>query len=475
MRLPEGVGPIHIIGIGGIGMSAIAEVLHARGVKVQGSDQSAGANVARLQALGIPVAVGHRPENLGTAKHIVISSAVKPGNAEFDAARAQGLTIIRRAEILAEIMRNHATISVTGTHGKTTTTSILAHLLTASGSDPTVITGGVIVDWGSNARLGKSQWMVVEADESDGTFARLPTQFGVVTNIDAEHLDYFGTVEAMHGEFETFYRNIPFYGLIVTCLDHPVVTGMINKLDLRRDGRRLLTYGAHADADLRLLNARIDGRTTVFDACLSDRVRGGARLLSGLRVPVPGRHNALNALAAWAVASEVGIADEVLRHALARFSGVERRFQLTGTWNGVEIIDDYAHNPSKIAAALHAARGCTKGHVIAVFEPHRFTRVRDSWDDFCRSFSDADHVIVLPMYTAGENPIEGISSASLADGIIKAGHASVSVVAQATDVAGLVRQWAKPNDMVIYCGAGRSSGWAHALAKDLAAAGGRAP
>ena len=365
-------------------------------------------------------------------------------------------------------MRDHATISVTGTHGKTTTTSILAYLLTACGADPTVITGGVLVDWGTNARLGQSPWMVVEADESDGTFARLPTQIGVVTNIDPEHLDYFGTVEAMHAEFATFYRNIPFYGLIVTCLDHPVVAEMISKLDLRRDGRRLLTYGAHADADLRLRDARIEGRTTVFDASFSDRVRGGARDLKGLRIPVPGRHNALNALAAWAIAGEVGIGDEPLRQALANFSGVERRFQLAGSWNGVEIIDDYAHNPSKIAAALHAARGCTKGRVIAVFEPHRFTRVRDSWDDFCRSFRDADHVVVLPLYTAGEAPIEGITSASLADGIGKAGHASVVAVAQAADVTGLVRQWARPDDMVIYCGAGRSSGWAHALAKELA-------
>ena len=469
MRLPEGTGPIHIIGIGGIGMSAIAEVLHARGIQVQGSDQSAGANVTRLQSLGIPVAVGHHAENLGAARYIVVSSAVKSGNPELDAARALGMTLIRRAEMLAEIMRGHATISVTGTHGKTTTTSILAHLLTACGADPTVITGGVIVDWGSNARLGKSKWMVVEADESDGTFARLPTQIGVVTNIDPEHLDYFGSVEVMHTEFETFYRNIPFYGLIVTCLDHPVVARMIDKLDLRRDGRRLLTYGEHADADLQLLDARIEGRSTVFNAQLSDRVRGGARVLNALRIPMPGRHNALNALAAWAVASEVGIDDGALRHALAKFSGVERRFQIAGTWNGVEIIDDYAHNPAKIVAALQSARGCTTGQVIAVFEPHRFSRVRDSWSDFCRSFGDANHVIVLPMYTAGERTIEGITSVSLADGIIKTGHASVATVEQAADVARLVRTWARPGDMVIYCGAGRSSGWAHALAGELAA------
>ena len=468
MRLPTGTGPIHIVGIGGIGMSAIAEVLHARGVAVQGSDQSAGANVARLQAKGISVAIGHRPENLGQARHIVISSAVKPGNPELDAARAQGLTIIRRAEMLAEIMRDYATISVTGTHGKTTTTSLTAHVLTACGTDPTVINGGVLVDWGSNARLGKSNWMVVEADESDGTFARLPTQIGVCTNIDPEHLDYFGTVEAMHKEFEIFYRNIPFYGAIVTCLDHPVVRQMIDKLDLRSDGRRLLTYGAHSDADLRLLDTRIEGRMTIFDAQLSDRVRGGARRLDGLRVPIPGRHNAMNALATFAVAAEVGIEDSDIIGALASFAGVERRFQLAGTWNGVEIIDDYAHNPSKIAAALHAARSCSKGRVIAVLEPHRYTRARDSWDDFCRSFGEADHVVVLPLYTAGESPIEGVTSANLASGIAATGHASVVAVTDPREVAELVKRWARAGDMVIYCGAGKSSALAFALSRELA-------
>jgi UDP-N-acetylmuramate--alanine ligase len=467
MKLPAGTGPIHIVGIGGIGMSAIAEVLHARGIAVQGSDQSAGANVTRLQAKGIPVAVGHRAENLGAARHVVISSAVKAGNPELDAARTRGLTIIRRAEMLAEIMRDHATVAITGTHGKTTTTSLTAHVLTACGVDPTVINGGVLVDWGSNARTGGSPWMVVEADESDGTFARLPTQIGVVTNIDPEHLDYFGTVEAMHKEFEIFYRSIPYYGAIITCLDHPVVQQMIEKLELRADGRRLLTYGAHAEADLRLVDARIEGRVTSFDAVLSARVQGGARRLDGLRVPMPGRHNAMNALAAFAVASEVGLDDGAIIRALASFAGVERRFQLAGTWNGVEIIDDYAHNPSKIAAALHAARSCVAGQVIAVFEPHRYTRVRDLWDDFCRSFGEADHVVVLPMYTAGESAIDGVTTTALAAGITGQGHASTVAVGHPREVADLVRRWARPGDMVIYCGAGRSSALAFALAKEL--------
>jgi UDP-N-acetylmuramate--alanine ligase len=469
MKLPEGVGPIHIIGIGGIGMSAIAEVMHGRGMQVHGSDQSSSANVVRLQKLGLAISIGHHADNLGDARYVVISSAVKAGNPEFDAAQQRGLTIIRRAEMLAELMRDAATISVTGTHGKTTTTSITAHLLTAGGLDPTVITGGVVVDWRTNARLGQSPWMVVEADESDGTFSRLPTQIGVVTNIDPEHLDYFGSVDAMHAEFETFYRNIPFYGLIVTCIDHPVVARMVGKLNLRGEGRRLLTYGSDAQADLRLIDFRIQGRATIFSAQLSGRVKGGARLLANLRVPVPGRHNALNALAAWAVATEVGLGDDVLRAALASFAGIERRFQLAGQWSGVEIIDDYAHNPSKIAAALHAARGCTNGAVIAVFEPHRFTRVRDSWDEFCRAFRDADHVIVLPLYTAGEQPITGVSSGLLADAITRQGGATAVSVATAGDVAGLVKSKARSGDMVIYCGAGHSSAWAHALAQELAA------
>jgi UDP-N-acetylmuramate--alanine ligase len=290
----------------------------------------------------------------------------------------------------------------------------------------------------------------------------------VCTNIDPEHLDYFGTVDAMHKEFEIFYRNIPFYGAVVTCLDHPVVRQMIDKLDLRGDGRRLLTYGVHADADLQLLDARIEGRVTTFDAQFSDRVKGGARRLDELRVPIPGKHNAMNALAAFAVASEVGIEDADITRALASFAGVERRFQLAGTWNGVEIIDDYAHNPAKIAAALHAARSCTKGCVIAVFEPHRYTRARDSWDDFCRSFGEADHVVVLPMYTAGESPIEGVTSANLASGIGATGHASVVTVTDPREVAELVKRWARPGDMVIYCGAGKSSALAFALSKELA-------
>ncbi|HVY41632.1 MAG TPA: UDP-N-acetylmuramate--L-alanine ligase [Hyphomicrobiaceae bacterium] len=468
MELPRELGTFHILGIGGIGMSAIAEILRAKGYTVQGSDQKDSANVRRLRAKGIRVFVGHDAVNLVGARYVVISTAVKAGNPELEGARAKGLPIIRRAEMLAELMRLYSTISVTGTHGKTTTTSLISHIFVEAGLDPTVITGGIINDWGSNARLGGGPWMVVEADESDGTFVKIPTQIGVVTNIDPEHLDYFKTVENMHHEYEAFFRNIPFYGLAVTCCDHPVARNMIERLALRRDGRRLLTYGTSSDADLVLEDARIEGRTTAFDAVLGPRVAGGARRIKGWRVPLPGHHNALNALAAIAVATEAGIGDDVIRKALEGFSGVKRRFQLTGTWNGVSIFDDYGHHPAEIKAVLSAARAGARGRLIAVIEPHRYTRVRDLFDEFSQCFGDADAVVVTPLYSAGEPPIEGISSRSLADGIARAGHRSVVVVDNEREIAGAVRSIARSGDMVVCLGAGHSTDWAHALPQWLA-------
>ena len=467
MEIPRGIGTIHILGIGGIGMSAIAEILHDKGFSVQGSDQKGSANVERLRTKGIRVFVGHSAQNLAGAKFVVISTAVKDGNPELEAARAKGLPIIRRAEMLAELMRLYSTVSVTGTHGKTTTTSLVAHVFNEAGLDPTVITGGIINAWGSNARLGASPWMVVEADESDGTFVKIPTQIGVVTNIDPEHLDYFKTVENMHREFEAFYRNIPFYGLTVTCSDHPVVRDMVERLQLRRDGRRLVTYGTQPGADMLLGEVRFDGLDTIFNAEIGERVGGGARSIRGWRVPVPGEHNALNALAAIAVAAEAGIPDDKIRQALASFSGVKRRFQLTGTWNGVFIFDDYGHHPAEIAAVLKAARAGARGRIIAVVEPHRYTRVRDLFQDFCQSLQAADSVIVTPLYSAGETPIDGIDHTALAEGIRCAGHASVFPVDDEQDVVPVLREIAQPGDMVICLGAGNSTELAHALPKLL--------
>jgi UDP-N-acetylmuramate--alanine ligase len=470
MQLPRDIGPFHIIGIGGIGMSAIAEILLAKGYQVQGSDQKESANVRRLRAKGIRVFVGHDAANLEGAGQVVISTAVKPANPELEAARAKGLPIIRRAEMLAELMRLYATVSVTGTHGKTTTTSLISTIFEQAGLDPTVITGGIINAWGSNARLGKGRWMIVEADESDGTFTRLPTEIGVVTNIDPEHLDYFGSVEAMHREYEAFFRNIPFYGLAVTCIDHPVAREMVDRLQLRRDGRPVLTYGTREDADLVLRAIRTDGRSTVIDADLGARVKGGPRAVRGWTVPMPGQHNALNALAAIAVAAEAGLSDEVIRAGLAAFSGVKRRFQLTGTWNGVQIFDDYGHHPAEIAAVLEAARAGAKGNVIAVVEPHRYTRVRDLFGEFSTCFRAADSVVVTPLYSAGETPIDGINPETLADGIRASGHAAVTTIADPQDLVGVVQRLGRPGDMVIVLGAGNSTEWAHALPEWLAAA-----
>ena len=468
MQMPRDAGTFHIIGIGGIGMSAIAEILMAKGYTVQGSDQKESANVKRLAAKGAKVFIGHDASNLAGARFVVISTAVKRGNPELEAARAKGLTIIRRAEMLAELMRLYASVSVTGTHGKTTTTSLISTVFESAGLEPTVITGGIINAWGTNARLGAGKWMIVEADESDGTFVKLPTEIGVVTNIDPEHLDYFGTVENMHREFEAFFRGIPFYGLAVACTDHPVVREMIERLDLRHDGRRLLTYGVSDAADLKISNVRFEGFSTTFDAALGARVKGGARSLSDLMIPVPGHHNALNALAAVAVAAEAGIPDDMIRKGLAVFSGVKRRFQLTGAWNGISVYDDYGHHPAEVGAVLGAARGGAKGRVIAVFEPHRYTRVRDLFADFSACFKHADHVIVGPLYSAGEHPVEGIDQHALAAGIRRTGHSSVVAVDAPREIVPIIHRLARPGDMVVCMGAGTSTEWAYGLPQWLA-------
>lgn len=469
MQMPREIGTFHIIGIGGIGMSAIAEILLAKGYQVQGSDQKDSANVRRLRAKGVRVFIGHDAVNLVGARSVVISSAVKTGNPELEAARAKGIPVIRRAEILAELMRLYSTISVTGTHGKTTTTSLIAHIFASAGVDPTVISGGIIQDWGTNARLGKGEWMIVEADESDGTFVRLPTQIGIVTNIDPEHLDHFKTVENMHREFETFFRNIPFYGLAVTCIDHPVTRDMVERLQLRRDGRRLLTYGTARGADLTLTGLAQDRGGIVIDADFGPRVRGGERKISGWAIPVAGEHNALNSLAAIATATEAGIPDNAIRAALSTFTGVKRRFELTGTWNGASIFDDYGHHPTEIAAVLAAARARARGRVIAVFEPHRYSRVNDLFGEFATCFRDADSVIVAPLYSAGEAPIPGIDQRSIAEGIRAAGHASATSIESVHDLAPMLRRYIGNGDMVICLGAGSSTEWAHALPQWLAA------
>jgi UDP-N-acetylmuramate--alanine ligase len=458
--------PIHIVGIGGIGMSAIAEVLHDRGIAVRGSDLKDGVNARRLAAKGISVAVGHGAENIEGAGLVVLSSAVKASNPELVAAKAAGLPVWSRADMLARMMQNFRTVSVTGTHGKTTTTSMIAWIFQQAGLDPTVITGGIINDWGTNARIGQGKWFIVEADESDGTFVKLPTDIGVVTNIDPEHLDYYGSLDAMHDAFKQFFAGIAPEGLVVAGIDHPVVRAFAGEAELS-EGRRMLRYGVAADADLRLTAVRSNGGSVHVDAALGSAVKGGARAMDDLTLAVPGHYNALNALAAIAVATEAGIDDGTIREALAGFHGVKRRFTRTGIWNGVAIYDDYAHHPAEIAAVLDAARAATAGRVIAIVQPHRYSRLKNLFDEFCGCFTQSDAVIVTPVYSAGEEP-NGVDRDKLIDGVRRTGHRQVLPVDGEEGLTGLIASLAKPGDLVIGLGAGTITEWANALPTRLA-------
>lgn len=469
---PETTGLFHIVGIGGIGMSAIAEVMHTRGYRVQGSDLKEGANLKRLRDHGIDCIIGHDPRNVEGASYLVISSAVKPGNPEFEAAHERGIPIIRRAEMLAELMRPCAAVSVTGTHGKTTTTSMVADLLCGGGLDPTVITGGIINAWGTNARIGQGEWMVVEADESDGTFLKLPTQIGVITNLDPEHMDFWESEEVLHQAFEQFIEAIPFYGTVVACIDHPVVRSLMAALGGAENGRRTLTYGVSRAADLRLFNVRPDHATMTFDVRLGSGVAGGPRELKDLMLPALGHYNALNAIAAVAVATEAGVDDGTIRATLANFSGVKRRFTRVGEWDGVAIYDDYAHHPVEIAAVLRGANAAGRGRIVAVMQPHRYTRLQALFNDFSACFDDADVVILTPVYSAGEAPIPGIDRDELAAGLRRHGHPNVMLVDDAESLAGTIARVAKDGDLVIGLGAGTITDWINALPAKLAAQGG---
>jgi UDP-N-acetylmuramate--alanine ligase len=462
--LPESIGPIHFIGIGGIGMSGIAEVLHNLGYRVQGSDLSDGANTRRLAGLGIQVMIGHTGDNLGQAEVVVVSSAVKQDNPEIVAAKARRLPIVRRAEMLAELMRLKWAITIAGTHGKTTTTSMIGTLLETAGLDPTVINGGIINAYGTNTRLGSGDWMAVEADESDGTFTRLPAAIAVVTNIDPEHLDFYGDFASLQQAFETFIGNIPFYGFAVLCIDHPVVQGMIARLP----DRRRLTYGFSPQADIRAVNVRLSAEGSRYDAIIADRTNGGERTLTDLFLPMFGEHNVQNSLTAVAIAAELGIADDVVRAALGNFKGVKRRFTKTGEWDGVSVIDDYGHHPVEISAVLKASRAITSGRVIAVVQPHRYSRLSDLFEGFCTCFNDADTVLVADVYAAGETPIAGISRDGLVAGLSAHGHRDARPLAAPQDLPAMVRDMARPGDIVVCLGAGSITNWANALPDDLA-------
>ncbi len=465
MKLPRDVGPIHFIGIGGIGMSGIAEVMSTLNYRVQGSDISDNYNVARLRKHGIEVMIGHQAQNVKDAQVVVVSTAVKPDNPELIEARARYLPIVRRAEMLAELMRFKSCVAVGGTHGKTTTTSIVASLLDSGGLDPTVINGGIINAYGTNARLGKGDWMVVESDESDGTFVKLPADVVIVTNIDPEHLDHYGTFEKAKEAFLAFVENIPFYGFAVMCIDHPVVQEIIAQV---RD-RRVITYGYSPQADYRLMDVHYKDDATRFSVRVTERVSGKSRDITDLALHMPGDHNALNSTAALVVARELGMSDEKVREGLANFGGVKRRFTKTGEHNGVKIFDDYGHHPVEIAAVLKAARRVTDKKVVAIMQPHRYTRLHSLFGDFCSCFNDADSVVITPVYAAGESPIEGADHLSLVQGIHDRGHRSVVAVDDPKQLAPTVKKLINPGDIVVCLGAGTITTWAYALPGELAA------
>ncbi len=471
--LPLGIGTIHFVGIGGIGMSGIAEVLHTLGYAVQGSDISDNANVRRLRDAGIPVAIGHDAANVANAQVVVVSTAVRRDNPEIAAARARLVPVVRRAEMLAELMRLRWAIAVGGTHGKTTTTSLVACLLEAAHMDPTVINGGIINAYNSNTRLGEGDWMVVEADESDGSFLRLPAVIAVVTNMDPEHLDHWGTAEAMVAGYDQFVANVPFYGFAVLCIDHPAVQQMIPRLS--DPGKplgltsRVITYGFSPQADVKAERLVMDKLGATFEVVVTGRGRDVSRRMGPFRLPMLGQHNVQNALAAVAIAVEMNVGEATIRSAFAGFRGVKRRFTKTGESGGITIIDDYGHHPVEIAAVLKAARQAGARNVLAVVQPHRYSRLQSLFPEFCTCMNDAGTVIIADVYAAGEAPMPGISRDSLVDGLRARGHRSVVPLPGPEHLGEMVHAIAKPGDFVICLGAGTITQWAASLPAELAA------
>ncbi|OOY18724.1 UDP-N-acetylmuramate--L-alanine ligase [Thioclava sp. DLFJ5-1] len=463
-KLPGELGPIHFVGIGGIGMSGIAEVLMTQGFTVQGSDAKSSKITDRLATLGATIFEGQRAENIGEAGVVVISTAIKPGNPELEEARRRGLPVVRRAEMLAELMRLKSNIAIGGTHGKTTTTTMVATLLDKGNFDPTVINGGIIHAYGSNARAGAGEWMVVEADESDGSFNRLPATIAIVTNIDPEHMEHWGSFDALRKGFYDFVSNIPFYGLAVCCTDHPEVQTLVGKLN----DRRVVTFGFNAQADIRAINLHYDAGVAHFDIALQGEE--GKPVIEGCTLPMPGDHNVSNALAAVAVARHLGMKMGEIKEALASFGGVNRRFTKVGdVLGGVTIIDDYGHHPVEIAAVLKAARQAVKpgARVIAVHQPHRYSRLHSLFDDFCTCFNEADVVAIAEVFSAGEEPIEGATRDDLVAGLIAHGHRHARAILSEDDLARLVREQARPGDIVVCLGAGTISTWANNLPAKL--------
>ena len=463
--VPFDLGPVHFVGIGGIGMSAIAEIMIRIGYAVQGSDARAGANTERLEKLGAKIFIGHAGSHIDGASAVVFTSAVKADNPELAAARERRIPLVRRAEMLAELMRLQYSVAVGGTHGKTTTTSMVAAILDAAGFDPTVVNGGIINAYGANAKVGEGDWIVVEADESDGTFLRLRPTVAVVTNIDPEHLDHYGDFDAVKRAFQSFVESIPFYGFAAICIDDPDVQEMAAGVE----NRRLITYGTNPQAEVRALQIGMGPEGSTFDVLINDPKGETQTLLGEVTLPMAGEHNVRNALAAIAVGRELGATEKAIRKGLAEFGGVRRRFSFTGAGGGVQVVDDYGHHPVEIAAVLKAARAVTNGRVIAVVQPHRYSRLHDLFQDFCRSFNDADVVVVADVYAAGEAPIEGASRDALVEGLRRHGHRHVLPLESPAALPATIHDVARAGDLVVCLGAGDITTWAHALPAQLEA------
>ena len=461
---PFPLGPAHLVGIGGIGMSGIAEIMMNLGYRVQGSDMKDSANVQRLRSKGAVVHIGHEADNVAGTSAVIISSAIKGDNVEVQAARAAGIPVVRRADMLAEIIRLKWTVAVAGTHGKTTTTSMVAALLDGAGVDPTVINGGIVNAYGSNAKAGSGDWIVLEADESDGTFTKIRATIAIVTNMDPEHMEHYGSMEVLRAAFDTYIENIPFYGFGVLCTDHPEVQAMVARVS----DRRLITYGFNAQADMRALNLEPGPEGVTFDVVVRGRADQAERTIEGIYLPMAGDHNVSNALAAITVAVELGASDDQIRDSLNGFGGVKRRFSPAGTWNDVRIIDDYGHHPVEISAVLKAARAMQKEkRIIAVAQPHRYSRLQDLFDDFSKCFREADIALISPVFEAGEAPIPGIDHEALVKSIASHGHKDVHALASLDDLPATIKEIARPGDMVVCLGAGSISAHANELAGKL--------
>ena len=458
-RLPFELGVIHFIGIAGIGMSGIAEVMSNLGYSVQGSDIVSSKITVRLQNIGINIFLGHNARNLENVEVAVVSSAIRGDNVELLEARQRGIPIVKRAEMLAELMRLKLNVAIAGTHGKTTTTSLVSAVFDKAGLDPTVINGGIIRAYNSNVRIGTGEWMVVEADESDGTFSKLPATVAIVTNIDREHLDHYDSFEDLKHSFDNFISNIPFYGVAICCIDNSEVHALVGRIK----DRKIITYGFNKQADYSITEVDYQADRTVFKLQLLDK---GVEEIS-FSLPMMGSHNVLNSVAAISLGDFLGLEIGKIQEALKNFSGVQRRFTHVDTINGVKIIDDYGHHPAEISAVLKSVRDTTTGRIIAVHQPHRFSRLKLLFDEFCTCFNDADLVLISDVYSAGEKELEGINKQALVDGLINHGHKRVFSLEHESQLKNFFVEHTAPGDVFVCLGAGSITDWANGLPSQI--------